>query len=163
MTKPLLLLDVDGVISLFGFDPGRVPEGRFLLVDGIVHLISATAGDHLRALGQRFEPVWCTGWEEKANEYLVHALDLPAPLPTLTFDHEVRLVGAHWKLGAVGRYTGPERPVAWVDDALDDDCRAWAEARPGATLLVDTDPAVGLTERKVEALMEWAECLEAGA
>jgi hypothetical protein len=44
---PLMLVDVDGVISLFGFDPSRPPEGRFELVDGIAHFISATAGKHL--------------------------------------------------------------------------------------------------------------------
>jgi hypothetical protein len=156
MAKPLLLVDVDGVISLFGFDPARVPEGRFQLVDGIAHLLSATAGEHLRTLSDHYELVWCTGWEEKANEYLVHALGLPGPLPTLSFDHETRLLGAHWKLGAVERYGGPERALAWVDDAHSDDCRAWASARPGPTLLVPTDPAVGLTDAQVAELVSWA-------
>jgi hypothetical protein len=150
------LLDVDGVISLFGFEPTRPPEGSFQLVDGILHLLSATAGKHLRALSSHFELAWCTGWEEKANEYLVHALGLPASLPTLTFDHDLRLVGAHWKLGAVERYAGPDRAVAWVDDGLDEDCRAWAEARPGPTLLVSTEPAVGLTDQHVGTLLSWA-------
>lgn len=163
MDKPLLLLDVDGVISLFGFDSTRRPEGRFQLVDGIAHLLSATAGRHLRALSEHYELVWCTGWEEKANEYLVHALGLPAPLPTLTFDREVRLLDAHWKLGAVERFTGPDRAVAWIDDALDDDCRAWAEARPGPTLLVDTEPASGMTDRHVGDLLDWATGLGAPA
>ena len=161
MDRPLLLLDVDGVISLFGFEAGQPPEGRFLLVDGILHLLSATAGEHLRLLADHFELVWCSGWEEKANEYLVHALSLPTPLPTLTFDHEVRLVGAHWKLGAVERYTGPDRSVAWIDDALDEDCEVWAAARPGPTLLVETEPAVGLTGDQVAELVSWARALQA--
>ena len=33
--KPLLLVDVDGVISLYGFPPDQRPNGRFALVDGI--------------------------------------------------------------------------------------------------------------------------------
>jgi hypothetical protein len=37
MQRPLLLLDIDGVISLFGFDSTDPPPGRFLLVDGVVH------------------------------------------------------------------------------------------------------------------------------
>ena len=48
MARPLLLIDVDGVISLFGFDPGRRPAGRFEMVDGIAHFLLATAGQHLR-------------------------------------------------------------------------------------------------------------------
>jgi hypothetical protein len=62
--KPLLLIDVDGVISLFAFDLARPPDGRYLMVDGIVHLLSATAGGHLRRLADAFELAWCTGWEE---------------------------------------------------------------------------------------------------
>ena len=88
--KPILLVDVDGVISLFGFAPGARPEGRFEMVDGIAHFLSATAGDHLRRLAAAFEPVWCTGWEEKANEYLPHALGLDGPWPFLSFDRDVR-------------------------------------------------------------------------
>ncbi len=78
MIEPLLLVDVDGVISLFGFDPHSPPEGRFQMVEGIAHYLSATAGDHLRALAGSFELVWCTGWEEKAADYLPAALGLGA-------------------------------------------------------------------------------------
>src|SRR5581483_9450118 len=83
--SPLLLVDVDGVISLFGFDPAAPPAGRFESVDGVVHYLSAVAGRHLRALAAEFELIWCTGWEEKANEYLPFALDLPGEFPYLSF------------------------------------------------------------------------------
>jgi hypothetical protein len=156
VTAPLLLVDVDGVVSLFGFDPNRPPDGRFQLVEGIAHLISATAGEHLRRLSARFELVWCTGWEEKANEYLVAALELSAPLPYLRFDHEVRLVRAHWKLAAIERFAGPDRALAWIDDAHSPECREWAAARRGRTLLMTTDPWTGLTEEHVGELMDWA-------
>ena len=63
MNRPILLIDVDGVISLFGFDHGARPDGRFLLVDGITHFLSGTAGGHLRRLEPAFELAWCTGWE----------------------------------------------------------------------------------------------------
>src|SRR5437763_12509234 len=98
MSRPLLLIDVDGVISLFGFDPARRPPGQFEFVDGIAHLISATAGEHLRRLCEAFEPAWCTGWEEKANEYLPHALGLPGPFPHLSFAGAIPQVDGHWKL-----------------------------------------------------------------
>jgi hypothetical protein len=94
------MIDVDGVISLFGFDSARPPAGRFELVDGIAHFFSATAGEHLRLLSGTFELVWCTGWEEKANEYLPLALGLPGPLPHLRFERAVGRANAHWKLGA---------------------------------------------------------------
>jgi HAD domain in Swiss Army Knife RNA repair proteins len=157
MNRPLLLIDVDGVISLFGFDPARRPAGRFEVVDGIAHFLSATAGEHLRRLSEAYEPAWCTGWEEKANEYLPHALGLPGPFPHLTFDGATPTVDGHWKLAAVDAYAGPERPVAWIDDAHDERCETWASGRGAPTLLIGTDPAVGLTEEHVEVLLEWAQ------
>jgi hypothetical protein len=156
MNQPLLLIDVDGVISLFGFDPARRPEGQFEVVDGIAHFLSATAGEHLRRLCEEFEPAWCTGWEEKANEYLPHALGLPGPYPHISFDGATPIADGHWKLAAIDAYAGPDRPLAWIDDAHDERCETWASARRGPTLLVSTEPPVGLTEEHVELLLEWA-------
>ena len=157
--KPLLLVDVDGVISLFGFEDGRRPDGSFHSIDGIPHFLSATAGEHLHALAADFELVWCSGWEEKANEYLPLLLGLPGPLPYLSFDRSPGRVNAHWKLEAIDAFAGL-RPLAWVDDAFNDSCDAWAGARPAPTLLLGTDPARGLTEAEVRRLGSWARRLD---
>jgi hypothetical protein len=154
--RPLLLIDVDGVISLFGFSPSYPPDGKFELVDGVAHFLSAGAGEHLRTLADTFELVWCTGWEEKANEYLPFALGLPAPLPFLSFDRDIGRSHAHWKLAAIDRYAGPGSALAWIDDAHDAACTDWAAARPGPTLLVGTEPAVGITSAHVDELRAWA-------
>lgn len=156
VVHPILLIDVDGVISLFGFDHAAPPAGRYQLVDGITHFISETAGRHLRRLSGSFELAWCTGWEEKANDYLPLALGLDGPLPHVEFDRGTRPPQAHWKLGAIDRHIEPSRPVAWIDDAHDAGCVSWAAARAAPTLLVTTDPAVGLTDRETERLLEWA-------
>jgi hypothetical protein len=155
--KPLLFVDIDGVLSLFGFQSDSRPGGAWLNVEGIVHLISASASEHLHRLAGPFELVWCSGWEEKANEHLLDALVLPAELPFLTFTAQV---GAerHWKLDAIDAHAA-DRPLAWVDDAHDDSCREWASSRPAPTLLVTTDPAAGLTAAHVEALELWADRL----
>ncbi len=153
---PLLLVDVDGVISLFGFDPGRPPAGRFEFVDGISHFLSAPAGDHLRKLSSAFELAWCSGWEEKANEYLPVALGLSGPLPFIAFELAAKAPDAHWKLAAIDAFAGESRPLAWVDDAHDQRCRDWAAARPAPTLLVCTESDVGLSEEHVAELLKWA-------
>jgi len=158
---PLLLVDVDGVISLFGFAAHARPAGRFEMVDGIAHFLSASAGEHLRRLSGAFEPVWCTGWEEKANEYLPHALSLDGPWPYLSFERAAgpgASTQGHWKLDAIDAWCGT-RPLAWVDDAHGEACEAWASARERSgspTLLVTTEPAVGLTHRQVAELLAWA-------
>jgi hypothetical protein len=161
MNRPLLLIDVDGVISLFGFDPAQRPAGQFLTVDGIVHFLSAGAGGHLRRLSGAFEPAWCTGWEEKADEYLPSALGLTERFPHISLDGAAPALAGHWKLDAIDRYAGAERPVAWIDDAHDERCETWARARRAPTLLVSTDPATGLTEAHVERLLAWARELAA--
>jgi hypothetical protein len=158
MKKPLLLVDIDGVISLFGFDPARPPEGRFVAVEGIVHFLSATAGDHLRALQDAFELAWSSGWEEKANEHLPAALALAGPLPHVLLSG-TPAVSAHWKLAAIDGYAGRDRALAWIDDAHDSSTAAWAARRPGPTLLVATEPAVGLSEAHVASLLAWSAAL----
>lgn len=155
--RPLLLIDVDGVISLFGFDPAQPPPGSYTLVDGIAHLLSATAGEHLQRLQRAFDPVWCTGWEEKADEYLPLALGLRTRFPHVSFADATPLIDGHWKLAAIDEYAGRDRPLAWIDDAHDERCHRWASERGAPTLLVSTDPASGLTEEHVEELMAWAD------
>jgi hypothetical protein len=156
---PLLLVDVDGVISLYGFPIGERPHGQFELVDGIGHFLSGAAGPHLLDLAEDFELVWCSGWEERANDYLPRALGLPGPLPYLTFERKPAGGRPHWKLSAIDAYAGPDRPLAWIDDAHDDESRAWARARSGPTLLVDTEPATGIAQRHVDRLQRWARAL----
>lgn len=156
--KPLLLVDVDGVISLWGFALDERPAGTFEIVDGIGHFLSAEAGEHLRALGDSFELVWCTGWEERANDHLIDALGLAGPLPYLRFD-ETPQTRAHWKLGAIEAFVG-DRPAAWIDDAHDDACLSWAQGRSAPTLLVASDPAHGLTAEHAKRLRDWARTVE---
>jgi hypothetical protein len=154
-TRPVLFVDVDGVISLFGFPAGN-PPGSFHQIDGILHCIGHDAGMRLARLAAHFELVWATGWEEKANEYLPRLLALEAKeLPVLTFDGRVAGGAAHWKLEAIDAYAA-DRPAAWIDDSLDERCHAWAERRPAPTLLVETRAPTGITDRHVEALLRFA-------
>jgi hypothetical protein len=154
--KPLLFVDIDGVLSVFGFVPGQPPEGRWIDVDGVWHLISAAASANLQALAALFDLVWCSGWEDKADEHLVRVLDLPARPPFLTFP--VPTGTAHWKLSSVERHAGA-RAMAWIDDGFDATCHAWAAARRAPTLLVPTDPAVGLDDAAAACLERFARAL----
>src|SRR3954454_19683518 len=154
--RPVLFLDVDGVISLFGFHPSGPPPGTFHSIDGIIHCIGSDAAARLARLAATYELVWATGWEEKANEYLVHILDLPADLPVLTFEGRAVFGSSHWKLDAIDEYARG-RPAAWLDDNLDERAEAWSEGRAEPTLLVRTEAATGLTEEHVELLLEWAD------
>jgi hypothetical protein len=163
-TRPLLMVDIDGVLSLFGFPPHAAPEGSLHFIDGIPHYLSAAAARHLLALVSVFELVWCSGWEERADEHLPHLLGLPRGLPHLSFDRGAEAgvgtttgqsIAGHWKLDAIDAYAGA-RPLAWIDDCIDAACHAWARARGAPTLLVRTSPELGLTEREAARLRAWA-------
>ena len=157
---PILFLDVDGVISLFGFAPdaGSLP-GPLHRIEGVAHCIPEDLGERLVRLAEAFELVWATGWEERANEHLPFILKLPfRDLPCLVFDGRAVFGTAHWKVEAIDEYAG-DRPAAWVDDNLTEECHAWAGGRAAPTLLVETRPEEGLTEGQVEDLLTWADGL----
>ena len=151
--RPLLAIDIDGVISLFGWEE-RPAHTQIQLVDGVPHCISLVVGERLLRLSEVFELVWASGWEDKANFYLPQLLWLPE-LPHISFDVEARSGGAHWKLTGLEAYCG-ERAIAWIDDNFDSSCYEWAERRPAPTLLVPTEPQLGLEEGHVSALESWA-------
>ena len=167
--KPLLLVDIDGVISLFGVpthaslgareserQPAReAPAGNLHSIDGTPHFLSSTAAAHLLALGEHFDLVWASGWEERAEEHLPRLLGLPEGLPFLRFERSPGRAHAHWKLEAIDAYAG-RRALAWVDDAFNDACHEWARARAAPTLLVSTEPAQGLTAHEASQLESFA-------
>jgi len=170
-TRPLLMVDIDGVLSLFGpgapgDDPARpVRSGSFHSIEGIPHFLSASAAAHLLDLHALYQLVWASGWEERADEHLPHLLGVPRDLPFLRFRRDLaganKTRNAHWKLDAIDTYAGA-RALAWIDDALDEECHAWAAAREAPTLLVQTEPEHGLTDREAELLRRWAQALAPG-
>jgi hypothetical protein len=153
--KPLLAVDIDGVISLFGYDqPTESAPGEFHLIDGMLHCISMPTGPRLNRLAQNYDLIWASGWEDRANEHLPTMLGVPT-LPYLTFNGEARWGTAHWKLAAIDNYAG-DRPLAWIDDNFDPSCYEWADSREAPTLLVPTDSDIGLEEVQVAVLESWA-------
>ena len=168
--NPLLFVDVDGVISLFGFREGYglasgdapfadCPPGRLHSINGVMHYISGACGGYLLELAGRYELIWATGWEETANDYLPHLLELPGHLPYLTFDGRIAAGAAHWKIDAIAAHAGDTRPLAWIDDNVDAACHAWAEQRSAPTLIIETVRHEGMNEEHVELLLDWAESL----
>src|SRR4029453_17682570 len=143
----ILFVDVDGVISLFGFTAGagQLP-GPLHWIDGVAHCIPDDVGATLVTLAERFELVWATGGGERADEHLPFLLKHPSrDLPRLVFDGRAVFGSAHWKVEAINE-SAAARPAAWVDDNLDETCVEWAEKRAAPTLLVETAPSKGLTD-----------------
>jgi hypothetical protein len=157
--KPLLFLDVDGVLSVYGFDGANADPRDLTMVEGIPHHIPAAMGPRLKQLLPVFESLWATGWGERANEHLVHMLGLPGELEVIEFAVRPSTDGSgHWKLEELDRRAG-SRPAAWIDDGHSAACMQWAAARSEPTKLVSTDPHTGMTDAHVAELIAWSASL----
>ncbi|HEU5100341.1 MAG TPA: HAD domain-containing protein [Roseiflexaceae bacterium] len=147
MGKPLLLLDVDGV--LIPYAAPEQPAGfQQHVLQGEQVWLAPHHGAWLRPLCDRFQLVWATGWEHEANRLIAPILGLPE-LPVIEFERDVW--GRFSKLPTLARFAAG-RPLVWIDDELTDAARAWAAGRAAPTLLLDADPATGLTEQLVAAM-----------
>jgi HAD domain in Swiss Army Knife RNA repair proteins len=155
--RPWLLIDIDGVLNL---DPPRegepsAPTSRSHRVDGGELWLDDRLSAWLQRLSERYEPVWCTTWEERANELLSPLLELPV-LPVIEMAPLVVCANAHWKRPAVERWLRINpRPAVWLDDEFAGGDEAWGE-RLGCKI-VRCDPYLGLTESVVDELLRWAD------
>lgn len=157
--KPILAVDIDGVVSLLGFEEGsQEPATEMALVGGAMHCISLEAGERLRELSGSFEIVWASGWEARSTE-LGRQLQLPE-YPYLTFKGAARFGSAHWKAQPLEKYARG-RPLAWVDDSFDERCYEWARSRRPPTLLIEVEAHLGLQGVHADALTAWARSLAA--
>jgi len=151
--RPLLLVDVDGVLNpwLAVECPAGFREYSFFPGERV--RLSEGHGALLRELADSFELVWATAWEHRANRLVCPVIALPE-LPVIEFPLSGTDFGFR-KLPAVIESVG-DRPCAWIDDEHHPEHYHWARDRGVPTLIVDIDPAVGLTAPVAADLAEWA-------
>jgi hypothetical protein len=157
VTRPLLLVDVDGVLCpSFVGDP--LPGYERFDIGAVDVWLSKQHGDWLNHLATWFDLVWATTWEQDAADILAPALGLPLDMPVIEFTSES--ANRTWKLTDIEEFV-EDRPFAWIDDVIGPDAELWAEMRDFPTLFVHTDPTVGMTQADVTLLEEFAESVDA--
>jgi hypothetical protein len=153
VNRPVLLLDLDGVLNPFAASscPDGYLEHEFFPGEGAERYCPDHAAwiTELAAAGDLH---WATAWGEEANTLFAVKLGIAAlpvvPFPPLPFPPE-------GKVPAVAALVG-DRPVAWIDDNHTDAGRRWAGERAAPTLLVPVDSAIGWTRDDVDRVLAWA-------
>ncbi|MFG2141550.1 HAD domain-containing protein [Streptomyces sp. NPDC048650] len=156
VTRPLLFLDIDGVLNPVLPTPGFTAHD---LLDHTV-LLSVDHANWLRELAAVYDLVWATTWEHHANTHIAPLLELPElPVVEFTgylsrpddprFEGPESLLARKW--APILRYAAG-RPFAWVDDVMPDSLVRRGRRRPDR-LLVPVDPAHGLHRRHVDRLL----------
>lgn len=161
--RPLLLLDVDGVLNPFAasrnwLDDSDYRRSRISTSTGTYPVwLDRSHGRMLRDVAERWnlELVWCTTWEHEANLFIGPKVGLPE-LPVIEFG----FTATKWKFNAVLKYAAG-RPLAWLDDDFGrhaDDEQVWFMERRGdlPTFLRHVDPRRGFNDEHRDAINGWA-------
>lgn len=164
MTRPVVLLDVDGVLNAYRYDD-RNGEGfgdfQTAECGGYRITYSQKMGDRLAALDA--DIVWLTTWKQgnKCNE-LIGPLFGWGELPVLGGTERVRY-STHddyqwWKLDLAFSYISENpRPFVWVDDDLlyefgaEDTMKSLCQP----CLLIAPSPHTGITVAEMERIEEF--------
>lgn len=184
-SRPLLLMDVDGVLNAFeawervdrwrplGLGNMRVPDGlQAARADGYHLLLRPEHRDWVAALEGQFDMVWATMWQERATTALAPVVGFGAAWPWIAFDAFQQRTTTQRTGWGVGSYKFPgvvatvqDRPAVWIDDDLEPAIYEWAAERDASgipTLLVQPDPADGWTRSERDAVLAFADSLETG-
>ena len=183
--RPLLLLDIDGVLNAHGDTHGGPyaglpapdgyamyrrrngsftdPDGRPWTDGGLRVWLNPAHGPMLLALADRVELAWCTAWREVANAQIAPIIGLPE-LPVVPLPDGWQTLDDHiWKLPGVKEYA-VTRALAWLDDEFTPADMEWAEKRAVEgmpTLLLRIDPVHGIRQRDMDAVAAWVDQISA--
>jgi hypothetical protein len=150
-----IIYDIDGVFNPF-MATDLLERGFTRYVKGWVQWDLDTL-DHarwVRELEDYADIVWGSSWEDESNALAgwFHLKNLSYPhIPMTTAGS----MSTTWKLPAISAWieqnVSDSQKVVWVEDELFEDAFVWAKNHPNV-LIVQTNPAVGLTAGQVESI-----------
>ena len=160
MSKPWLLIDVDGVLNPNPLMGGHLSE-RFAAQGFSIHKIRPKGfqrafnvgltplhGEWLLAMTDVFRLGWATSWEHEANEHIGPKIGLPG-LPVAEVGNRGYKVDGILDLVV-------NDPFVWLDDyASPQEKQDLDTLHPSKHLVIDIDPDVGLTQDYLRAARDW--------
>jgi len=157
MTRPIILLDVDGVLNAL-HPPFQAPDTwedwQQAEIEGFTITYSSEMGRRLKALEADIH--WLTTWEHMANKYICPLLGFPE-LPVLERG-DLDAYHGWWKSSAAELFmlTNMGRPCIWIDDditeAMRDEEIEWCHSWESAILTVSPDPRTGITPGQMKVI-----------
>jgi L-amino acid N-acyltransferase YncA len=157
-SKPILFVDIDGVLNPFGGDcPAGYVDHDLFPQDDLPIRICQDHSDWLTELSSHFDLVWATGWNASDRKVLGSVLALPtfhgaAEMPPVPFVPSDKVPG-------VAAIAG-ERACVWIDDLVTPEAKSWARERDAPTLLIETQSHLGMTSEHVDELIAWRQQLK---
>lgn len=143
--RPLLFLDIDGVLNTMNRDHEPI------ILGGCYCWIPPGTRERVHRLIEVYDPVWCTAWLGRAHSAWRDYLGLdPIPWPYVNY--------RQYKLVELIRMAGERRWAYVDDDAFTYELRGldWTPDMVDG-LVIQPDHNTGLTDEHVEELLAYAQ------
>lgn len=154
--KPILLLDVDGVLNaVTDTDPKTWTDWQIDRANGFGIRWSPSMIAALTRISERVEMRWLTTWWDMTER--LDFLGLP-PMEVANTREEYLSRASWWKLPVAQRVYAEGRPVIWIDDDLSYDKEAleWGRSLPTGTLLgISPTTFRGLEPTHIAVIEDW--------
>jgi hypothetical protein len=146
MTKPILLLDVDGVLSVID---KTAPQRQVRLRGNSFYPIK-NSRPFMLLVWRLFEVHWMTAWKAHANRIAEWAGLPERPVLLGKWGEGFE----DWKAHAVSKFNTVGRRVAWIEDGIGTEAKTIVAERGWAYFHCDS--FVGVTDEHIEGLTEFA-------
>jgi hypothetical protein len=153
--KPLLFLDVDGVLNTVCSRDVEWETEEPVDVDGFLCTVPKGTKERIARLTEVFEMHWLTTWEDKAHRCWHELIGVPAD-PEWPYVQWRKFSGGNKFIALMEEREedDPDRPWVWIDD--DGPFHVYDREIPDNGLILVPELRSGLTDEHVDAALEFA-------